>query len=325
MLARAREIAEGVLFPATIEVDRSGVVPGGHLDLLADEGFYGLAAPARFGGLGLDLPTAGLVLETLASGCLTTAFVWLQHHGVVRRLVDSPHLRDTWVPRLVAGKTRGGVALGGTLPGPPRLVARPGGDGYVLSGVSPWVTGWGMIDVLAVAARAGDDLVWALVDADSSPTLTAEPLPLVAVAASNTVTLTFTDHAIPADRVVGRQPLSAWAEADRHGLRMNGSLALGVVNRCAALLGSGPLDGALTACRARLDAAGPDELPDARAAASALAAHAATLLVASTGSHGILLDDHGQKLARESLFLLVFGSRPAIRRSLVDQLLGAAA
>jgi len=91
---RARELATGVLAPAAMRVEASRRVPPEHLDLLAAEGFYGLA---------------------------------------------------------------------GLLPGPPRLRARAAEGGYVLDGTSPWVTGWGYIDTLHVAARREDDtIVWAV-------------------------------------------------------------------------------------------------------------------------------------------------------------------
>ena len=322
MLARAREIAETVLFPATLAVEAAGVVPAGHLDLLAGEGFYGIAAPPDLGGPGMGSATLFAIVETFASACLCTTFVWMQHHGVVRRLAcgQSAQLRRDWLPRLVTGERRAGVALGGTLPGTPALVARRTSGGYVLDGYSPWVTGWGMVDVLAVAARDGDTLVWALLDARESGTLVAEPLRMVAVSASNTVTVRFTGHPVPAARMIGTQDYSAWARADAEGLRMNGSLALGLASRCATLLGPGPLDAELAACRARLDTATAQELPDARAQASALAARAATTLVATTGSRAILLGQHAQKLAREALFLLVFASRPGIKQALLHRL-----
>ena len=57
-------------------------------------------------------------------------------------------------------------------------------------------------------------------------------------------------------------------------------------------------------------------MPAARAAASALAFQAAGVLVAAAGSHAILTGEHPQRLAREALFLLVFGSRPAIKDQL---------
>jgi alkylation response protein AidB-like acyl-CoA dehydrogenase len=321
-LARTREIAETVLFPATLAVDGAERVPAGHLDLLAREGFYGVAAPPEFGGPDVDFNTACTVLETLAAGCLCTTFVWMQHHGVVLRLAygDNADLRTEWLPRLVTGAVRAGVALAGTRPGPPELVASRTRTGYVLNGQSPWVTGWGMVDVLAVAARDGDKIVWILLDATESESLTVDPLRMVAVSASNTVTAHFTEHAVPAHRVIGVQDYASWMVADGSGLRMNGSLSLGLAARCLTLLGPSPLDDELRACRAALDAGTAETLPEARAAASELAQRAANTLVAHAGSRAILLAEHPQKLAREALFLLVFASRPAIKESLLPRL-----
>jgi hypothetical protein len=51
---------------------------------------------------------------------------------------------------------------------------------------------------------------------------------------------------------------------------------------------------------------------------------AAAALVAAAGSRGILAGEHPQRLARESVFLLVFGSRPAIKERLVSRLTATA-
>jgi hypothetical protein len=40
-------------------------------------------------------------------------------------------------------------------------------------------------------------------------------------------------------------------------------------------------------------------------------------LTVALGSRSILIDQHPQRLAREALFLLVFGSRPPIRAELL--------
>jgi alkylation response protein AidB-like acyl-CoA dehydrogenase len=160
LLDRARDIADTVLFPAALDVDAGPRVPSGHLDLLAREGFYGLAVPAEAGGAGADYPTLCLIAEALASGCLTTAFVWIQHQGAVRRVAGGPAgLRESRLGPLGRGERRAGVALGGTQPGPARLRARRVSGGYLLDGHCPWVTGWGMIDTLAVAARDERDVV----------------------------------------------------------------------------------------------------------------------------------------------------------------------
>jgi alkylation response protein AidB-like acyl-CoA dehydrogenase len=317
-LARAGEIADTVLFPAALAVDTAGLIPASHLDLLAEAGFYGLATAED-----IDFPTACTIVETLAAGCLSTAFVWLQHQGVLRRVADSP-LADELLDDLRLGKQRGGVALGGTLPGPPRLRATAVPGGYQLSGDSPWVTGWGMIDLLLVMARdEHDNLISAVISARESDALRVSgPLRMVATTASSTVTAHFTDLFVPDDMVVGEQPYAEWAARDAAGLRFNGSLALGVTNRCTRLLGPTALDAELTACRARMDAAGPDDLPAGRAAADELAVRASSALLVRTGSRSILLDEHPQRLAREALFLLVFASRKGIRDALLHTLTG---
>ena len=323
LLDRARDIADTVLFPAALDVDAGPRVPSGHLDLLAMEGFYGLAVPAEAGGAGADYPALCLIAEAFASGCLTTAFVWMQHQGAVRRVAEGPAgLRESRLGPLGRGERRAGVALGGTLPGPARLRARRVSGGYLLDGHSPWVTGWGMIDTLAVAARDERDvLVWSLTDAAESATLSVQPLRMVAVSASGTVTARFTQHFVPGRQVLSRQPFAEFGPQDAAGLRLNGSLALGVVSRCRTLLGPTGLDRLAEACRAGLDEATPQQLPAARAAAAELAMRAATALAVQTGSRGILLDQHAQRLVREAMFLLVFGSRPAIKAELLARLL----
>jgi hypothetical protein len=82
-------------------------------------------------------------------------------------------------------------------------------------------------------------------------------------------------------------------------------------------MGPTAFDGQLAAIRRTLGDAATEGLPDARAAASDLALRAATALIVAHGSRSILIDQHPQRLAREALFLLVFGSRPPIRTELL--------
>ncbi|HKT01801.1 MAG TPA: acyl-CoA dehydrogenase family protein [Rugosimonospora sp.] len=323
VLDRARAIAEEVFFPAAMAVDGAEQVPAAHLDLLATEGFYGLAAPRPAGGLGLSgTAEAARVVEVLATGCLATTFVWLQHHGAVRGVAGSetPGLRDVWYGPLCRGDRRAGVAQAALRAGPAAVRARPVDGGYLLSGEAPWVTGWGRVDVLHTAARdPSDTVLWLLLDAVAGPTLSVEPLRLVAVNASRTVLVRFADHFVPADRLVTAQPYEGSQPNAPESLRANGSLALGVAGRCALLLGDADLESDVDSARKALDAAldGPaDAMPRARAAASALAVRAAALLTVGTGARAVLAGEHAQRLAREAAFLLVFGGRPAIRSEL---------
>src|SRR5690349_17544749 len=135
MRGRAREIADDVLFPAALAVDRADRVPASHLDLLAAEGFYGAAAPVESGGLGVeDFASAAAIVEALASGCLATAFVYIQHHGpvIAAAFSDRPGIRQRFLGPLARGERRGGIALSGLRAGPATLRIREVAGGYEL-------------------------------------------------------------------------------------------------------------------------------------------------------------------------------------------------
>lgn len=308
------------------EMDATGQLPARHLTGLAEAGLYGIFAPPSEGGLGLDHVRACPVVEELAAGCLASTFVWIQHFRLLNTLLDpaTPEaLRASLLPRVVRGEVRGGVVLAGLLPGPPRLTAQPVPGGWRLDGRAPWATGWGYVGLILVLARGpADSVVTLLVDAAEQPGLTAERLRLAAADASATVRLTFTGLHVPADRYVGQRPYDPVRDQSE-GLRLNGSLPLGVARRCCTLIGPSPLDGELRRARAALDAASTETMPAARAGAAELAVRAAHALAVRAGSSSALAGDEAERLTREAAFLLVFGSRPAIKEALLDRLTSA--
>lgn len=318
----AREIADEVLLPRAPETDRSEIVPKQNLDALASSGLYGVVGPKDAGGLDASFETFLRITEALASGCLSTAFIWIQHHGVLRAVASSsrPGIREQWLGQLCRGEARAGIALAGLLTGPPRITARRGNGGWVVSGTAPWVTGWGRIDLLQVAGRdETDDVVFGLVDAVPNPGIEiGPPLDLVALRSTVTSEVHFRDLKVPDDRITGIQALAQRQEQDHATIRVHAALALGVAARCIRMLGDTRFDQELAALRIRLDTSAPHQVPIAKAAAAELAHRAAAALVVATGSRSLLLSEHAQRLAREALFLLVFGSRPAVKSELLS-------
>lgn len=320
-VAVAETLAESVLLPNALETDRSDLLPVSNLGALADAGLYGLFGPKSDGGFGADLQTAGAVVERIASGCLTTALVWLQHHALVGNLLMGPEsLRNAWLSDVTTGARRSGIVFAGLIPGPSTLNATRQGDGWVLDGTAPWVSGWGRIDMLQIAARGPDDtVVTVALDRLERPELTAERHRLAVLDASGTVRLAFEGLMVGDDRVLSVVPHDPEA-VNGVSLRLNGSLALGVARRCCALIGPSDLDDRLDEIRAWLDRAGDADMAEARAAASGFTSRAANTLLVHTGSRAIEVDQHAQRLAREAMFILVFGSRPAIRNTLLANL-----
>ncbi|HYS31569.1 MAG TPA: acyl-CoA dehydrogenase family protein, partial [Streptosporangiaceae bacterium] len=230
VLAAARGLADDLLFPDAMRVDRLDVLPVTHLDALAALGLYGAPVPVQACGLGLDLAASCAVVEELASGCLATTFVWLQHRGLVMTLAAKgtpAALRDRWLGPACQGEVRGGIALTGLIPGPPLLRARPSAGGWRLDGEAPWVTGWGLIDLLLVLARGPEDSIVSLIlDAAAHPGLTVTRQRLSAVNASVTVRLGFDDVAVPGERFAGQERFDPAESLRPDRMRINGSLAL---------------------------------------------------------------------------------------------------
>jgi alkylation response protein AidB-like acyl-CoA dehydrogenase len=321
-LRAARRIADTVLAPAAAATDLAALLPRENLDALADAGLYGLGSgPESF----LDICA---VIETLAAACLTTTLVWTQHLGTVHQVgaTENAALRERFLPRLLTGEVRSGAAFtGGALPGPAALHASPDGAGWRFDGFAPWVSGWGRNDVMHAAARTTDGrIVWALLDAVEGDGIRVEPLALLAVNASATVRATFTGAPVPAARVTAVAPGPEGAGVMPAAVRFHAAMALGVAGRCCALLGPSPLDAELEAVREALDAAledpGGAAIVASRAAVSELAVRAATALLATHGARAVAVGDDAGRLAREALFLAVFGSRAPIRAALLSRL-----
>ncbi len=306
------------------DVDQSATLPPENLRALAVAGLYGAGATTDEGGLDLDLAEMCALVELLAGACLTTTFVWLQHFRLLRSAGDplAPDFLRAQLPSLVRGDIKAGVSFTALLPGPPRLTAQETDSGWVLNGDSPWVSGWGIVDELAVLARTGDEVATFVIDARESPGMTVTPLHLSAMNASATVTLTFHDVKVPAEHYVGSVPYDSGPERPE-GLRVNGSLALGVARRCLDLAGPSVLDDELVHIRGTLDRADAEGIGDARARSAELAVRCAHALAVSRGSRSALSGDVAERSTREASLLLVFGSRPSIKHALLARLLGS--
>jgi alkylation response protein AidB-like acyl-CoA dehydrogenase len=302
------------------DVDAAASIPPEHFAAMADCGLYGIFAPPNDGGLGLDLAQMCDVVEQLTAACLASTFVWIQHFRLLASVLDpnSPNeLRDQ-LPSVIAGENKGGVALTGQLPGPPKLIASPTPSGWSLSGDAPWVSGWGMVNTLFVAARGPDKtVVTCFLDAHDQAGLVSTPHHLSAINATATVRLDFDELPVPDHRVLNQFAYDPASEGPE-GLRVNGSLALGLSRRCCDLIGPSPLDDELNDCRRALDGATMESMPLARARANELAVRASHALAVNRGSSSVRRGDIAERTAREAALLLTFGSRPAIKNALLS-------
>ena len=326
----AQRLADEVLFPAALATDAAETrCPVELLDALAEAGLYGLAGPRVGRRARRRLPdrlprswrrSPPAASRRHSSGC--------QHIGATLAAAGSENeaVRERVAGSLCRGERRAGLALGGALPGPPRLVARetdgrldastaarrssPAGDGST-SCTRPHARTTAASSGRSSTRRRG------------AHARRCERLRLVALNATATV-----QSDVPRAPGSGRARHLGLAVRRRRdaagGLRLHASLALGVADRCCTLLGSSPLDDELTACRAELDRLDPETIGAARAAAGELAlrSSAALLTVHAAAARFSSTTTRSGSRAKRSSFSSTH-SDPASRDALLGRL-GAA-
>jgi len=339
----AARLGRDVLSPhaATADDPARGVDPA-HLALLADAGLFSVAVPVAEGGLGGDPPVDAEVLELLSGACGATWFVHTQHQlpqAAARGLVGVPGpAADRHRVELASGAARAGIALAHLRrPGPPVLRATPDGTGWRFTGAADWCTGWGLIDLVMIAANAPDDrIVLALLPARDRPGLHAgPPLRLSVMGGTRTVALALDDLAVGADDVLAVLDGSDWRVADARRTANATPASLGLLRRVVVALAALGEErdrpeavhaafhlghhGAALRQRAYtlLREVPPDEHVGERTALrgelAALAVRAANALVAARSGSGLLTDSPEQRWVREAAFHMVQAQTAAVR------------
>ncbi len=88
--AQLAEVVERFTHDAT-DVDHADAIPRTHFDQLAALGLFGAFAPIDMGGLEFSLAELCDCVELLASACLASTFVWIQHFRLLAAALDPSH------------------------------------------------------------------------------------------------------------------------------------------------------------------------------------------------------------------------------------------
>ncbi|GAC1517297.1 MAG: hypothetical protein NVS1B12_02010 [Acidimicrobiales bacterium] len=339
LVAAAQAVAAEVLAPAATAVDEMPLLPRSHLDAMAAAGLMGLTGPVDQGGSDAAGPVVRLVQRIVAGACGATYFTWVQHQAPVRYLAPAPDspARRRWLGALCRGAAWGGVAFAYLRrPGPPAVRASPDGEGWVLDGAAPWVTGWGLIDVLVVVAAAPDGRKVFAALSPQTDGLVASTLDLMVLGSTGTVRLAFEGVRVGTDELIDVWPAPRWDRLDGEAAARPNGAPFGIAD--AAIAGLAEKDGrraaglaaALAACTARSEALleGPvadreqwlGELTAVRDRSIDLANRAAQAWVAASGGRAMERCHPAQRLLREAAFYLVQAQTPALRSMSLDRL-----
>ncbi|KPL68216.1 acyl-CoA dehydrogenase [Erythrobacter sp. SG61-1L] len=157
----AHGFAQSELQPRVIDAFRDEVDAPELFRLFGQSGLLGVTIPEEFGGAGAGYVAYGLVareIERVDSGYRSMASVQSSLVMYPIYAYGSDEQRRKYLPGLASGELIGCFGLtepdAGSDPGGMRTVAKPDGDGYVISGSKTWISNSPFADVFVVWAKS---------------------------------------------------------------------------------------------------------------------------------------------------------------------------
>jgi|CZKU01.1.fsa_nt_gi acyl-CoA dehydrogenase family protein 9 len=199
------------------EIDRQAQIPGEVLASLRELGWFGMAIPQAFGGMGLTNTGYARVTQEMTGLDSSVALTLRAHQSIGARglvLFGTDEQKSRYLPRLARGDDIAAFAL--TEPGAGSDAAaiqthaeRREDGSYLLNGTKTWITNGGLADVFTVFARTSRP------DADAKPKITAfivergwgvqngPPQDKLGIRGTSTTEVIFKDVRVPAGNVLG--------------------------------------------------------------------------------------------------------------------------
>jgi len=202
------------------ELDRERAYPEAFVAAMTASGLLGALIPEEYGGLGLPLAAASVILEEVnrCGGNAGSAHAQMYVMGTLLRHGSEAQKR-AYLPRIAAGELRlqaFGVteAEAGTDTTRIRTTAQRGGDRYVINGEKIYISRVQHSDLMLLLARTtpaeqvrrrGDGLSLLLVDLREAAGHGLEVQPIRTMINNETNRLRFHDLAVPAANLIGEE------------------------------------------------------------------------------------------------------------------------
>jgi alkylation response protein AidB-like acyl-CoA dehydrogenase len=163
MVGHARDFALKEIAPYAAKWDQDEHIPREQIQKYADQGWFGMTLPEKYGGGGQIALDAILVIEEVGKHCGVSARIIVDHNfGAVGTILNfgTEEQRQRILPQICTGEKL--MSIGMTEPKHGSALtdlqtsARKDGDNYVLNGSKRWITGAGEREYTLVYARFDD-------------------------------------------------------------------------------------------------------------------------------------------------------------------------
>ena len=218
ILHQADRFGRNELYGLSERMDRDEWWPDEAFPKIGAVGLLGVTIPESYGGAGLDLVAAGLVLQGFSRWNHAMALSWVAHDNLCANNLyrnGSEAQRRKWLPDLCSGRKIGCLGLtepgaGSDALGSMRTTARCEGDEWVLNGSKIYITNGPVADIILVYAKTdrekGAKGISAFVVEKGTPGFkVAQKLEKMGYRGSQTGELVFDECRIPAENIIGKE------------------------------------------------------------------------------------------------------------------------
>jgi isovaleryl-CoA dehydrogenase len=218
VLEQADRFGRNELYPIAEKMDAEEWWPAESFRKIGENGFLGATIPEEYGGAGMDLLSAGLVVQAFGRWNHALTLSLIAHDNLCANNIyrnGNEAQRRKYLPGLCSGRLVGALGLtepgaGSDALGSMRTTARRDGDHYVLNGSKLFITNGPVADVLLVYAKTAPEkgphgISAFIVEKDFQGFKVAQSLKKMGYRGSPTGELVFDECRVPAENVVGEE------------------------------------------------------------------------------------------------------------------------
>lgn len=214
-----RKFCQAEIAPRAAELDEKQGFNLEAFKKLGQLGLLGITADPEFGGSGMDVVSATLVMEEMGAVCASTTLSYLAHSILAVNNLSTNGSREQkqkYLPRLCSGEWIGSMGMSEPGAGSDafgmKLQAQKSGSKYLLNGTKMWITNASYSNFFWIYAKTGPskkDISTFIVEKNFKGFSIGRKLDKFGMRASPTCELIFENCEVPAENLVGEEGTSA--------------------------------------------------------------------------------------------------------------------
>jgi isovaleryl-CoA dehydrogenase len=216
LLDHADKFAREQMYPLAEKMDNEEWWPDDLMPKLGELGFLGVTVDPKYGGAGMSMMEAGLILQAFSRHNHAAALAWVAHDNLCANNIynnGSDAVREKFLPKLCSGEWLGCLGLtepgaGSDALGSMRTRAVRDGDDYIINGTKLYITNGPVADICLLYAKTEQDrgskgITAFVVETNTPGFKVAQKLNKMGFRGSQTAELVFEDMRVPAENIVG--------------------------------------------------------------------------------------------------------------------------